>query len=920
MILNNSIKKKIQTAVTLALISSGIIPAVKAEVNDANVDNPAGTTIDQGLGTKAVDLDNGSTFTITNAGTISASGSNNTMISINVDSSTTVSTLTNSGTILGETTTTSYRAGRGISIDSHASIGTLTNSGTITGQGRWYDGRGIYMSSTNGTLSSFINTSSGIIQGISGEGINGGQTNRGYVAIGASLFASDSISTTFDNDGIIRGLSDTSYARGVLESNKVGTFDNSGTILGQTDTHDAMGMESAYYGARSMDTLNNSGTISGVTGTSDATGIKLEKSSYGTINNSGTINATATTSASYGVYLYGFSGGDATITNFNNTGTISASSGTTNSYGFLFAGYGDGLVTNFTNTGTISSSVGSGSDVFDIYLNATGGMYGTPDPTITNLNNSQGKDGNDVLTYKGKLPTNYNVIVNSTSDYGQISFNSATGTTNFGVYNTSTLSGGTTYASVIQGIATAKIGATRTGTLGSCSWTLQLQDGETTVWDLVIAITEGCGTEQESSSAEESSSRTSYSLRIISNKRSEIAAILEAMNTAGTNSALTSALDGLSDVEFNKALSQIEGVTIKSVNGNSFQKHSSFKRAVSSTLSAPSVSSLTKNNYASLNFSDLRLSNEQNQFHVHSFNDFDFKSLAKIYENKDLFSLKSKDSTLFIRTFADNLNQNKFDDNIGYEATTVGFLIGNENNPTNEINQGWSIGYSDSDSDFDESQGDSQSKTIHAMLYQKQEFDNYTLSLNLGSYLSRSDMDRKITEGVSQTLNSRAYNYGFDVTAGISHSYELKNEYIFTPSFSTNIGYIIQDDLDESGGSVALTVDNDNLLIVKPEIGFALDKKFKNTENQSKTFGFSVYGSYEDKLDGTTSNAKIKGSDSSFKIVDENTDDVFISTGLGYTSFDKIKNAEYNLGVYHTQNDDNDLNSLLLSLNFIQKF
>ena len=98
-----------------------------------------------------------------------------------------------------------------------------------------------------------------------------------------------------------------------------------------------------------------------------------------------------------------------TVTNFNNTGTISASSGTTNSYGFLFAGYGDGLVTNFTNTGTISSSVGSGSN-FDIYLNARSG-----DHTITNLNNSQGKDGNDVLTYKGKLPTNNNVCLLYTS-------------------------------------------------------------------------------------------------------------------------------------------------------------------------------------------------------------------------------------------------------------------------------------------------------------------------------------------------------------------------------------------------------------------------------------------------------------------------------------------------------------------------
>ena len=196
MILNNLTKKKIQTAVTLALISSGIIPAVKAEVADKSVENPAGTTIDQGSGTMAVDLDNGNTFTIDNAGTISASDAQHNMYGINIDSTnTTVSTLNNSGTILGETTTTNRRRGRGINIASNASVGTLTNSGTITGKGRWYGGRGIYMVSTNGTLSSFINTSSGIIQGISGEGINGGQDTGGYVGYGAYFFASDSIST-----------------------------------------------------------------------------------------------------------------------------------------------------------------------------------------------------------------------------------------------------------------------------------------------------------------------------------------------------------------------------------------------------------------------------------------------------------------------------------------------------------------------------------------------------------------------------------------------------------------------------------------------------------------------------------------------------------------------------------------------------
>ena len=41
---------------------------------------------------------------------------------------------------------------------------------------------------------------------------------------------------------------------------------------------------------------------------------------------------------------------------------------------------------------------------------------------------------------------------------------------------------------------------------------------------------------------------------------------------------------------------------------------------------------------------------------------------------------------------------------------------------------------------------------------------------------------------------------------------------------------------------------------------------------------------------------------------------------VGFTSKDKDKNQEYNLGIYHTQNDDNDLNSTLLSLNYSKKF
>ena len=600
-----------------------------------------------------------------------------------------------------------------------------------------------------------------------------------------------------------------------------------------------------------------------------------------TLTNSSTGVIQATANGGYGV----LNSTNSTITTFTNEGSIIG--GTTSGYGIRTGG----VLTTLTNKGTID---GKTHDIQNISALS---------PTFTNLVNQQGADGNDILTFDGTLPTNYKVIVASTTDYGKVLFSNEAGTTNFTIDSSSSVSNNTKYAAVVEGIGTSSLGSTRSGSFGEYTWEIVLQSGSSDRWDLIIG-----------------SIRTAYTARITINSLSKIAEVLEAINTAGSNSTLTSALDGLSEASLNKVLNQIEGVTIKKMSGQSFQKHSTFKRAVSSALSGPSVNSLTKNNYASLSLNDLSLPSDQSGYQVHSFNNFDFKSMANIFKNKDLFSLKSKGSTFFIRTFADQSNQDVVNGDAGYEASTAGFLVGNENNLSDKIQQGWALGLSASDTDFDDNFGNSDSKTLHAMIYQNQQYDNFNLGLNIGTYVTRADMNREITEGSIQTLKSKTYNYGFDITADIKQSYQLENNFTFTPSFSTNISYILQDDLDESGGDLALSVNNDNLLIVKPEIGFALDKNFKNTETVSQNFGFSVYGSYEDKLEGTTSKAKIKDTGSNFDIVDDNTDDTFITAGLGFTSTDKEKNQEYNLGIYHTQNDDNDLNSTLLSYNFKQKF
>ena len=694
--------------------------------------------------------------------------------------------------------------------------------------------------------------------------------------------------------------------------NMSGTYTENSTREGQALVRLQAGQTDRVATNVTISTSFNSSISPGSWGTAI---VRMHGSNYNnkapTITN---LNTSGTNNASGDLSAINLDNGSKII-NFTNTGSL-VSSGSSSNYAIKLRNTGNqstdrpSEITSFVNKGTLTGhtydiqvdETVAGSDPTDFDCDMGMGsvsLCGQDGGKIVTFSNYQG--ASDPVKYNGKLPENYKIIIDSSS-YGKVIFSNSIGSTNFAIdSDNSNLSAGT-YFSVIDGLTTGFVGSTRSGTSGSYNWELRLATGDNDTWDLII-----------------SNSRTGYTSRI-TGKLNKILSVLEQINTDQSNTSLTSALDNLSDIQLEKVASQIEGVTIKSINGQSFKNHSTFKRTVSSALSGPSVNSLTKNNYASLSLNDLSLPSDQSGYQVHSFNDFDFKSMANIFKNKDLFSLKSKGSTFFIRTFADQSNQDAVDGDAGYETSTAGFLVGNENNLSDKIQQGWALGLSTNDSDFDNNFGNSDSKTLHAMIYQNQQYDNFNLGLNIGTYVSRADMNRNITEGSIQTLKSKTYDYGFDITADIKQSYTLKNDFIFTPSFSTNISYILQDDLDESGGDLAISVNNDNLLIVKPEIGFALDKNFRNTETVSQNFGFSVYGSYEDKLEGKTSKAKIKDTGSNFDIVDDNTDDTFITVGLGFTSKDKEKNQEYNLGIYHTQNDDNDLNSTLLSYNFKQKF
>jgi outer membrane autotransporter protein len=315
-----------------------------------------------------------------------------------------------------------------VQISSGATLGTITNNGTISST----NAAGIALFSGS-TANAIANT--GTIT-----------TTGGNAGIG--IFRS-TVSGAISNSGTISGGGVNGSGIYLSTSSRVGAITNSGTISGGT------------YGIRIQSSaavtgaITNSGTI---TGTGSA-GIYLSSSSrVGAITNSGTISG-----GTSGIRIQSASAVNGTLTN---SGTISGGQFGIN----LTTG---GSIGTITNLSTISGAT------FGIRNN--GGA-------ITTLNNAQG--GGTPLTYTGKLPTNYNIVLgNSASSYGKLSATGVSGSTAFGIYATSTVKSNT-YASVLTGVAPANLtglsGGMVTGTFSGNAWQLVETTPTSNAWNLLF--------------------------------------------------------------------------------------------------------------------------------------------------------------------------------------------------------------------------------------------------------------------------------------------------------------------------------------------------------------------------------------------------------------------------------------------------
>lgn len=145
-----------------------------------------------------------------------------------------------------------------------------------------------------------------------------------------------------------------------------------------------------------------------------------------------------------------------------------------------------------SNQGTIGTLTNVGS------IRGGFGSIGNASSTINVFNNLQGAQAASPVTLAGNLPVNYNIIINSTSDYGQLSAPGATGNMRFNIYgntgttlvpgvNASVVAAGR-YLNVLQGFTSLANVTGTTGTYSGFNYSLVANATVLNAWDLLFVL------------------------------------------------------------------------------------------------------------------------------------------------------------------------------------------------------------------------------------------------------------------------------------------------------------------------------------------------------------------------------------------------------------------------------------------------
>jgi outer membrane autotransporter protein len=606
----------------------------------------------------------------------------------------------------------------------------------------------------NNGLGNVTVTATGVID----PGPGGGSDSIGIQTSGDNV--------TITNAGTIRSTGVFGYGIAAQGANNI--ILNTGTITTTQAVSPAIVID------RLDNLITNTGTIS--TAQSDAI---RSYAARATITNSGVISSTN----GIGIFTDGASD---VITNAN-TGTIS----TNNSIAIRVLGAN----TMITNAGVISttgdSKYGISAEGNNVTITNTGtinavgtssyGVQTAGTGSITTLNNSQGAGNADgALTYRGALPANYNIIINSASSYGKLAVTSGTGTTTFGIYTGSTVANGT-YTSVLSGIAAGNLTAT-TGSYNSVTWTLSETTSGSYIWNLIVS---GISTP---------SSFQSNALTYLRSHAAGAAGMLDSLSAVPAMSGVMTALNNLSGAAQANAIAQ----TLPAMAGAASQATTSSMQALNQVIQGRS--------------SSLRGMSSGDEY----------------IGNRDVW----------MKGFGSWANQNEVNGVSGYKVNTGGLAIGIDKGLTRKANIGAVFAFSNSGVSSNSSSAPS-GVTINS--YQAGVYGDYAIhpqlianaQVDIG--MNQNNAYRNITF-MGTNANSSYKSYSGHVGTGVKYLMPLSAQNTFIPSVRVDYTTVQSQAYTETGaGALNLSVGQQtyNTLIPSADlrIDHSLDSKLTLSAN-----------------------------------------------------------------------------------------
>ncbi|MDB2693488.1 autotransporter-associated beta strand repeat-containing protein [Candidatus Pelagibacter bacterium] len=413
------------------------------------------------------------------------------------------------------------------------------------------------------------------------------------------------------------------------------------------------------------------------------------------------------------------------------------------------------------------------------------------------------------------------------------------------------------------------------------------------------------------------------------NKFKDIAQIFDDA-TAGKILEVANVLKSSDPNSVNTELNKTKGTLLANSSLKSVSNHQFYQKALDnivSTNTTSSVSNFTQNNLADLTLDNLQsegLYGEKASYNdYYDFSDQSVLGFIKNNKNRTLLSkFSSEDRSSFLRTYGTSSeNENIGADYTGYKSDTYGVLFGQQFKDSDKDFYGYAYGFSGTDIDYNNDYGETNAYTLHTSVFKQVSDDDYNLNLKLGGYLTNRQNERKVSvfgTSVDDIYKSETTDLGLQAGATYSRKYNILGLNL-SPSISLSSTYEFKDDIDEEGGSLALKVDNENLLTIKPEIGFSLDKNFSTIENITNQFSFAMFASEDHYLEGTTASAKF-ATGSNFNLDLPRDKDQFLAAGLGYNFLNSESGTSLMANLFYTQNTENDYEGNLFSLTFRKLF